>query len=149
MKKKTNARGATEINELVDVTDFFNAHIKSRLCENVTTSHPVDAGNPDCLKFLTVFRGLGPEAAELHMLPHLTKLLLDNSNVVHSYAANCLEKMMTCRDYSQFQQQQQRQQNSTIAASAPVKFTPNDFAPFANDILQNCFNGFELQFERE
>ena len=147
VKKKTNARGATEINELVDVTDFFNGHIKSELCENVTTSHPVVRA--DCLKFLTVFRGFVPRDAELHMLPHLTKLLLDNSNVVHSYAANCLEKMMTCRDYSQFQQQQQRQQNSTIAASAPVKFTPNDFAPFANDILQNCFNGFELQDSSE
>merc|ERR1719263_2667521 len=58
---------------------------------------------------------------------------------------------MTCRDYSQLQQQQQQlqQQNSTIAASAPVKFAPNDFAPFANDILQNCFNGFELQDSSE
>jgi len=76
---------------------------------------------------------------------------LDSSNVVHSYAANCIEKMMTCRDYSQLQQQQQQlqQQNSTIAASAPVKFAPNDFAPFANDILQNCFNGFELQDSSE
>ena len=142
VKKKTNARGATEINELVDVTDFFNAHIKSELCENAKSSHPVVRA--DCLKFLTVFRGFVPREAELQMLPHLAASLVDSSNVVHSYAANCLEKMMTCRDYSQLQQQQQ-QQNSTIAASAPVKFTPNDFAPFANDILQNCFNGFELQ----
>jgi len=150
VKKKTNARGATEINELVDVADFFNAHIRSELlCENATTSHPVVRA--DCLKLLTVFRGFVPRDAELQMLPHLAKLLLDSSNVVHSYAANCIEKMMTCRDYSQLQQQQQQlqQQNSTIAASAPVKFAPNDFAPFANDILQNCFNGFELQDSSE
>ena len=159
VKKKTNARGATEVNKLVDVSDFFNSHIKPELCENAAMSHPVIRA--DCLKFLTVFRGFVPREAELAMLPFITKLLLDSSNVVHSYAANCLEKMMTCRDFSLLQHTNARQQNGAInniggecgakslTAAAPLKFTGNDFAPFANEILQNCFNGFELDDSSE
>jgi exportin-2 (importin alpha re-exporter) len=39
-----------------------------------------------------------PKAACLSLFPHLVALLLDEHNVVHSYAAHCIERLLVVRD---------------------------------------------------
>ena len=51
----------------------------------------------DAIKFLTTFRGQVPKAACVQLLPHLVQALGSPSNVVHSYAAICLERLLASK----------------------------------------------------
>ena len=50
------------------------------------------------LKFLTTFLSQIPKTSALSIMPHLMRFLLCESNVVHSYAANCIEKMLIVKN---------------------------------------------------
>ncbi|CAL9767703.1 unnamed protein product [Musa acuminata subsp. burmannicoides] len=77
---------------LVDVESFFTSVILPELQEQDVNAAPMlKAG---ALKFFTVFRDQIPKQAVMALLPHLARCLMSESNVVHSYAANCIEKLL-------------------------------------------------------
>ena len=96
VRGKSDAKGATTTNDLVNVGDFFAQHVVPEL------QLPPSRGSPvlkaDALKFLTTFRAQLGRPASLALLPSLVALLQSRSNVVHSYAALALERLLTVRD---------------------------------------------------
>lgn len=82
--------------QLVDVDSFFANVIVPELQGGDVNAFPMlKAG---ALKFLTVFREQIPKQAAVALLPNVIGFLKAESNVVHSYAANCLEKLLLVRD---------------------------------------------------
>eukprot|EP00897_Mesotaenium_endlicherianum_P004221 jgi/Mesen1/3827/ME000207S02837 len=125
VRQKTAAAGATATNELVKIGDFFSAQILPELrAPDVNDQAVLKA---DALKFLTTFRGQIPKAATLELLPRLIAFLGAESNVVHSYAANCIERMLVVRD-----------------PGGQPRFAPADLAPFTERILLALFNALQL-----
>mmetsp|Transcript_18430 Transcript_18430/g.59977 ORF Transcript_18430/g.59977 Transcript_18430/m.59977 type:complete len:964 (-) Transcript_18430:689-3580(-) len=118
----TAAKGATGTNELVNVSDFFMSHIAPEL--GSAGGSPVLKA--DALKFLTIFRSQIPREVELNVLPAIIALLGAEQNVVHSYAAHCLERLLTLRD------------------GAALRFTPADMSPHLQAVLTNIFRAFSL-----
>lgn len=51
----------------------------------------------DALKFLTTFRTQIPKADVLSVFPGIVRLLGSDSNVVHSYAAVCIERLLSLK----------------------------------------------------
>ena len=96
VRGKTDARGVTATNELVNIGEFFTAHIVPELRASPTAGVPVLKA--DALKFLTTFRSQVPKALCLELLPHIAALLGARDNVVHSYAALAVERLLTVRD---------------------------------------------------
>lgn len=87
--------GAGDV-QLVDVNSFFATVIVPELQGSDVNAFPMlKAG---ALKFLTAFREQIPKNASVGLLPHVIGLLRAESNVVHSYAANCIEKLLLVKD---------------------------------------------------
>ena len=51
----------------------------------------------DALKFITIFRSQLPKASLLAIFPQLVALLKSESNVVHSYAAILIERLLASK----------------------------------------------------
>lgn len=51
----------------------------------------------DALKFVTIFRSQLPKASLLTIFPQLVALLKSESNVVHSYAAILIERLLASK----------------------------------------------------
>ncbi|CAI9101134.1 OLC1v1038392C1 [Oldenlandia corymbosa var. corymbosa] len=52
------------------------------------------------LKFFTMYRDLISKPIALALLPYVLRFLNSESNVAHSYAAICIEKLLMVKDYS-------------------------------------------------
>ena len=124
VRGKSEAKGATLTNELVNVGDFFGAHILPELQAPPGRGHPVLKA--DALKFVTTFRQQIPKPGCLALLPSITVLLTSEHNVVHTYAALCVERMLTVRD-----------------AGVP-RFGSADVLPLRDALLGNLFMGLTL-----
>jgi exportin-2 (importin alpha re-exporter) len=124
VRGKTDARGVTMTNELVNVGEFFAAHIVPELQAAPTAGWPVLKA--DALKFLTTFRSQIPKAACLALLPNIAALLGAPDNVVHSYAALALERLMTVRD------------------AGALRFAPADLVPLREPLLGGLFGALTL-----
>ncbi|XP_065835695.1 exportin-2-like [Oscarella lobularis] len=94
-KTKTQKDGATKASDLVDITDFYVSHIQPHLQSKEVDEFPVIKA--DAIKYLTTFRNILPRECLLTAIPHLIHLLQSKSVVVHSYAANCLERLFTLK----------------------------------------------------
>ena len=96
---KTSAQGATATNQLVNLLDFFSQHIVPELQSPQAATH--SGGRAvlvaDALKFLTTFRSQVPKATLVGLFPRLVAALGSPSNVVHSYAAICIERLLASR----------------------------------------------------
>jgi exportin-2 (importin alpha re-exporter) len=51
-----------------------------------------------CIKFITTFRQMLPKELYALALPHLVALMRDPNYVIHSYAATCVERLLTVKD---------------------------------------------------
>lgn len=96
VKGQTAAHGATQTNELVGIVDFFRSSVLPELTSAHLNTLPVLKA--DSLKFATTFRSQLPLELLLEALPFIIKLLGAESNVVHSYAAICLERMLVMKE---------------------------------------------------
>lgn len=124
VRGKTDARGVTSTNELVNIGEFFSAHIVPELRASPTTGWPVLKA--DALKFLTTFRSQVPKALCLELLPSVAALLGAHDNVVHSYAALAVERLLTVRD------------------GGVVRFTAADLLPLREALLGGLFTALTL-----
>lgn len=94
-KSKTQKHGTTEVRELVNVTEFFNANIASDLQSPNVNEFPVLKA--DAIKYLITFRQMLPPETINAALPCLINLLKAESQVVHTYAAYAIERIFTVR----------------------------------------------------
>lgn len=125
VKGRTAASGATSTNELVNIVDFYNSYISPELSGlSTATDNPVIKA--DCLKFATTFRSQLPQDAVLDLFPKATKFLASPDNVVHSYAAILIEKLLSLRRDGQ------------------LVFTSSQLAPFLQPLLENLFAALRL-----
>ncbi|XP_065860166.1 exportin-2 [Euphorbia lathyris] len=124
------AGGASVSTDLVDVQNFFTQVILPELQSQDVNGFPLlKAG---ALKFLTVFRTLIPKPLAVQLLPDLVRFLGAESNVVHSYAASCIEKMLLVKD-----------------EGGRPRYTSADVAPFVQVLMNNLFNALKFPESEE
>lgn len=127
VRSRTAASGATMTNELVNIGDFYNSYIAPELSGSSSAS---TSDNPvikaDCLKFATTFRSqLSPDVT-LDLFPKATKFLTSRDNVVHSYAAILIEKLLSLRRDGQ------------------LVFSSSQLGPYLQPLLENLFAALKL-----
>mmetsp|Transcript_22762 Transcript_22762/g.44700 ORF Transcript_22762/g.44700 Transcript_22762/m.44700 type:complete len:978 (-) Transcript_22762:250-3183(-) len=88
--------GVSEVNPNVNVNEFFTQLILPELTSSNIDSQPVVKA--DVIKFFTTFRNQMPRDMVLQVLPCLTNLLKASSFVVHTYAAQALDRIFMIRD---------------------------------------------------
>ncbi|KAK4339410.1 hypothetical protein RND71_040872 [Anisodus tanguticus] len=118
------AGGNSVSTDLVDVENFFGAVIVPELQSRDVNAFPMlKAG---ALKFFTMFRNQLPKVVAMALLPDVVRFLASESNVVHSYAASCIEKLLLVKD------------DGTRA-----RYTATDISPFLLVLMTNLFSAME------
>jgi exportin-2 (importin alpha re-exporter) len=142
VKSQSAAKGATEINEMVSITDFFSQQIAPELAAAAAAGSAAtgDAGRAvlyaDALKFLTIFRSHIPKGLIVPALPAVVQLLTAEENVVHTYAANCLERLLTTKEPPPA--------GSPPGTRPTPRFESADLAALVQPLLTNLFGVFAL-----
>ncbi|CAK9858088.1 unnamed protein product [Sphagnum jensenii] len=115
--------------DLVNIEQFFDTHIVLELqVQDVNSNALLKA---DALKFFTTFRSLIRKQLTLKLMPQLIGFLVAESNVVHSYAALCIEKLLALKDGKQ------------------LRYTASDLTPFLQPLLTNLFSALKLPESQE
>ncbi|CAL4096864.1 unnamed protein product [Meganyctiphanes norvegica] len=91
-KGQTARHGATQINELVNITEFYQNHIMPELQNQDVNRLPILKA--EAIKYVISFRSALPPDAVKASFPDLSRLLTADSQVVHSYAAAALDKIL-------------------------------------------------------
>ncbi|XAR69470.1 hypothetical protein NMG60_11001063 [Bertholletia excelsa] len=118
----TKRAGGTSVStDLVDVESFFRSVIVSELQKQDVNAFPMlKAG---ALKFFTMFRYQISKPIAMALIPDVVRLLGSESNVVHSYAASCIEKLLLVKD-----------------DGGRARYTSSDISPFLPVLMTNLFN---------
>eukprot|EP00624_Nannochloropsis_granulata_P000776 evm.model.NODE_13239_length_6809_cov_22.316198.1 len=96
VRAESAAKGASQLNERVDVLAFYNTHILPELEDQALNSRPIIKA--DCLKFATCFRQSFNVGMMLAVCPLLISHLGGVHAVVQTYAAHCLERLLNVKD---------------------------------------------------
>jgi exportin-2 (importin alpha re-exporter) len=131
VKAKTEKKGATQINEKVDVLQFLQTQILPELQSRELDRNILQA---DAIKFVAVFRQLLGKDAFNTIMPHLINLLTSQSRVVHSYAAWCIERWLNVKEKHHNNQ---------------PRFSKEDLKPYAQNLLTNLFGVLSNSQQRE
>lgn len=131
VRKESKARGVSELNPLVPVMDFLTAHILPELADPSSSSKILKA---DAIKFVSTFRTQLTVDMMMELVPRLINLFLPDYFVVHTYAASCLERMLTVREVGA---------NGELGSGA-YRFGRDKLAPHMNQILTGLFGILEL-----
>lgn len=116
--------------DLVDVQSFFESVIVPELQSSDVNGYPMlKAG---ALKFFTMFRSQISKHVALKFLPDLVRFLAAESNVVHSYAASCIEKLLLVKD----------------EGGAP-RYSSADINPIFAMLMNNLFSALKLPESEE
>jgi exportin-2 (importin alpha re-exporter) len=99
-KSGTVAGGVTETSSLVDVVDFFRRQVLPALA--ASAANPAQLAAPiytaDVIKYVISFRNQIPTADYGGVIMHCVKLLGAREPVVQTYAAACVERLLSVRD---------------------------------------------------
>ncbi|KAI2810344.1 hypothetical protein RDWZM_002654 [Blomia tropicalis] len=115
--------GTTSTSDLINISDFFANVIRPDLERPDINQLPVLKA--DALKYIITFRNQIPlKEVIIPMMPQLIRHLSTPIIVIHSYAANCIEKLLTLRDPAQ--------KSLTL-----VK--PDDIQPFILPLIEGLF----------
>ncbi|KAK2415062.1 cellular apoptosis susceptibility protein, putative / importin-alpha re-exporter [Trifolium repens] len=111
---------------LVDLQSFFQSVILPDLQspEDVNDYPMLKA---DALKFFTIFLSQVSKHVALRILPDLVRFLAAESNVVHSYAASCIEKLLSVKDEGGTQ-----------------RYSSADISPIFTMLMNNLFSALKL-----
>ncbi|ROT71296.1 exportin-2 [Penaeus vannamei] len=90
-KGHTARHGATQINELVNITEFYQNHILPELQNQDVNRLPVLKA--EAIKYVISFRSALPFDAVKLCIPDLARLITAQSPVVHTYAAAAIDKV--------------------------------------------------------
>eukprot|EP00186_Timspurckia_oligopyrenoides_P001792 CAMPEP_0182444134 /NCGR_PEP_ID=MMETSP1172-20130603/2681_1 /TAXON_ID=708627 /ORGANISM="Timspurckia oligopyrenoides, Strain CCMP3278" /LENGTH=742 /DNA_ID=CAMNT_0024639627 /DNA_START=714 /DNA_END=2942 /DNA_ORIENTATION=- len=97
-KSGTQTSGATETSRLVDIVDFFKSQIAPELISASSNSIPFPVLIADAIRFTTLFRNQIPTELLLQVVNCCQTLLACPIVVIHSYAAICIERLLTVKD---------------------------------------------------
>lgn len=118
------AGGNSVSTDLIDVGNFFGSVIVPELQGHDVNAFPMlKAG---ALKFFTMFRTQISKPVALALLPDVVRFLSSESNVVHSYAASCIEKLLLVKD-----------------DGVRSRYTSLDISPFLLVLMTNLFNALD------
>jgi exportin-2 (importin alpha re-exporter) len=118
------AGGNSVSTDLVDVESFFASVIVPELRFPDINGYPMlKAG---ALKFFTMFRNHLAKPHAMELLPDVVRFLRSDSNVVHSYAASCVEKLLLVKDEHK-----------------RPRYTAADIGPFLLLLMTNLFSALE------
>ncbi|KAK9056120.1 hypothetical protein SSX86_027208 [Deinandra increscens subsp. villosa] len=118
------AGGASVSTDLVDVESFFRSVIVPELQGQDVNAFPMlKAG---ALKFFTMFRVLIPKQVAMALLGDVVRFLSSDVNVVHSYAASCIEKLLLVKDNG-----------------VQSRYTSLDIGPILPVLMTNLFGALE------
>lgn len=118
------AAGTSVSTDLVDVESFFGSVIVPELRNQDVDGFPMlKAG---ALKFFTMFRNQIPKAVAVSLLPDVVRFLVSESNVVHSYAASCIEKLLLVKD-----------------EGGRARYSAADVSPFLLALMNNLFGALQ------
>ncbi|KAG6546655.1 hypothetical protein Mapa_011844 [Marchantia paleacea] len=120
------AGGGSVGSDLVNIEQFFTTQIVPELQSADVNSLPLLKA--DALKFMTTFRSQVPKAVALQLL---IRFLVAESNVVHSYAASCIEKMLAMKDGKQ------------------PRYSGAELDPYLEQLLTNLFAALKLPESQE
>lgn len=99
-KKGTVAGGVTETSTLIDVLDFFHKQVLPDL--NAFAGSPTQLATPiyvaDVIKYVIAFRNQIPKEMYGDLILSCVKLLAAKEYVVHTYAAACIERLLSVKD---------------------------------------------------
>ncbi|XVF73012.1 hypothetical protein PTKIN_Ptkin12aG0167400 [Pterospermum kingtungense] len=127
----TKKAGGTSVStDLVDVHTFFTTVIVPELQSQDVNGFPMlKAGG---LKFFTMFRGQIQKPVAFLLFPDLVRFLGAESNVVHSYAASCIEKLLLVKD-----------------EGGKARYTSADITPVVPVLMNNLFNALKFPESEE
>ncbi|KAK6142691.1 hypothetical protein DH2020_023039 [Rehmannia glutinosa] len=115
------AGGNSVSTDLVDVENFFGSVIVPELRNQDVDGFPMlKAG---ALKFFTMFRNQISKPVAMALLPDVVRFLISEANVVHSYAASCIEKLLLVRD-----------------EGGRARYSAEDVSQFLLALMTNLFN---------
>lgn len=118
------AAGTSVSTDLVDVESFFGSVIVPELRNQDVNGFPMlKAG---ALKFFTMFRNQIPKAIAVSLLPDVVRFLVSESNVIHSYAASCIEKLLLVKD-----------------EGGRARYSAADVGPFLLALMNNLFGALQ------
>nr|XP_043618630.1 exportin-2 [Erigeron canadensis] len=118
------AGGASVSTDLVDVESFFRSVIVPELQGQDVNAFPMlKAG---ALKFFTMFRVLIPKPVAMALLGDVVRFLSSDVNVVHSYAASCIEKLLLVKENG-----------------GQARYTSADIGPILPVLMTNLFGALE------
>ncbi|KAL2490250.1 Exportin-2 [Abeliophyllum distichum] len=118
------AGGSSVSTDLVNVESFFGSVIVPELQSQDVDGFPMlKAG---ALKFFTTFRNQISKPIAMALLPDVVRFLGSESNVVHSYAASCIEKLLLVKD-----------------ESGGARYSAMDISPFLLLLMTNLFNALQ------
>lgn len=123
-KTKTSTAGATTTNELVDLHEFYSNHIIPELEDSKIEDRAIIKA--DSLRFVTIFRSQLSKETLMGMLPKCIALLSCSHNVVHSYAAIFIERVLAMK------------------SDGKSVFSTSDLAPYLQEILEKLFAALKM-----
>lgn len=134
VKGQTRGKGATQINPLVPVHDFLLNQILPQLSNRDVNSLPIVKA--DALKFLCIFRQHLSKELFHQFFPLVVNVLTSKERVVHTYAAWCIEKMLSVKDTTPDQKTQSR-------------YTKDDIKQYTQQLLTNLFSALQYESSTE
>ena len=127
----TKKAGSTSLSiDLVNVRSFFESFIVHELLSEDVNGFPMLKAA--ALKFFTAFRDHIPRDSTVLLFPHLVRFLGAESNVVHSYAAICIEKLLLVKD-----------------EGGQTRYSPFDISPTVQGLMNNLFNALKFPESEE
>ncbi|KAK1583226.1 hypothetical protein Q3G72_022000 [Acer saccharum] len=124
------AQGTSVSSDVVDVQSFFTSAIVPELQGQDVNAFPMlKAG---ALKFFTMFGSQIPKPLAFQLFPDLFRFLGAESNVVHSYAASCLEKLLLVKD-----------------EGGRARYDSADITPHLPVLMTNLFNALKFPESEE
>ncbi|KAE8910914.1 Exportin-2 [Phytophthora fragariae] len=121
--KQSRLRGVSEVNSRVPLMDFFMAEVLPELSTPNQASLILKA---DAIKFVSTFRSQMPVEVMDQLFPLLMNCMDPSQFVVHTYAAACLERILTVKD-----------------PSGSLRFSKERLAPYLGKLLEHVFNILE------
>jgi exportin-2 (importin alpha re-exporter) len=121
--RRESTQGVSEINEAVNVMDFFQTQILPELQDANHASRPVLKATS--IKFVSVFRNQFTRENLVQLMPLLINHLGSPIVVVHTFAAYTIERILLAKEL--------------VGATKQPKITSADFQPFLEPLFSALF----------
>ncbi|KAJ4428957.1 hypothetical protein ANN_25953 [Periplaneta americana] len=129
-KGQTQRHGITQTSQLVDLNSFATEHILPELQKDDVNTLPVLKA--DSIKYIMIFRSVLPREMVVGSIPQLVRHLSATSQVVHTYAACAIEKILVMK-----------------ASDGTAVVKSEELVPIAPDLLNNLFRTMTMHGSQE